>query len=858
MKLHTIAFSITALFLASAVVSQSPNDIAPTPQSTQVPGSGHGLPGQKAGTEQWLVQFKKRSFNLLEFRKAMYANRPWKDVKPILDKIRAQMLVDQAPFKEAVEKLGGRVYIQYWIVNAAAVEIPHAKLAELRKLANVTRVDPNLPCMPAIKIATNGVNHNSDAVNLLGFKGKGVATAIVDTGLDSLCGTKGRPHRTFYEDGNLSKRNRLLANLAAGSMPADNAHSHGTGVAGIVAGGNWGTTNADHGHAPHADFVGYSISNSSGGNSSLATMAKAWQWVARDAAKYNIKTANNSYHGSPDPLNVSQQALDSAALNADVMIVVAAGNTGARTTSSLSCANGLAVAAVNATTHAVASFSARGPMAGDTQRFYPDIAACGVGTIMPRNDSTNANYIGSGTSMASPQVCGAATLIRAQVTTLKADETKAILLAAAFDISDKNKTAPYNTRNAYGLGLLKDDAAMKLARNSSGHGRATVTTASKTWQKSVAVTKGKTYRAVAAWMRQTMTSKLWSNLDVEILSGTTVIARSNTPRNLYEGAIFLAPATGNVTFRVTGTFIELGKQEFAWAFTEGFGPPVQSEYSTFGSACNSGPQGCTQCDSRNWTQKLAAKTTTATKIGILGYGYPQMNPCGIDLYASARSSAVDVTIAIQEYDSSTGRPGKVLASGKVRIGTTAGTYHAKLSPNITLKGGGVFFVTFDNSEKLNLPVASSGATIAHAEFNGSWSGIIANTAWQYRFHCDRGLMPPVLSAAGKPTLGTSINVNLSDAPGSVPAIFVLGASNTKWGTINLPLTYAAPCQLLVSPDIVTQLTTSALGTATVKLTVPNQNSVIGFLIFNQYLISDATRPLGVIVSNGGQGKVGQY
>ena len=399
---------------------------------------------------------------------------------------------------------------------------------------------------------------------------------------------------------------------------------------------------------------------------------------------------------------------------------------------------------------------------------------------------------------------------------------------------------------------------MKLARNSSGHGRATVTTASKTWQKSVAVTKGKTYRAVAAWMRQTMTSKLWSNLDVEILSGTTVIARSNTPRNLYEGAIFLAPATGNVTFRVTGTFIELGKQEFAWAFTEGFGPPVQSEYSTFGSACNSGPQGCTQCDSRNWTQKLAAKTTTATKIGILGYGYPQMNPCGIDLYASARSSAVDVTIAIQEYDSSTGRPGKVLASGKVRIGTTAGTYHAKLSPNITLKGGGVFFVTFDNSEKLNLPVASSGATIAHAEFNGSWSGIIANTAWQYRFHCDRGLMPPVLSAAGKPTLGTSINVNLSDAPGSVPAIFVLGASNTKWGTINLPLTYAAPCQLLVSPDIVTQLTTSALGTATVKLTVPNQNSVIGFLIFNQYLISDATRPLGVIVSNGGQGKVGQY
>ena len=119
-------------------------------------------------------------------------------------------------------------------------------------------------------------------------------------------------------------------------------------------------------------------------------------------------------------------------------------------------------------------------------------------------------------------------------------------------------------------------------------------------------------------------------------------------------------------------------------------------------------------------------------------------------------------------------------------------------------------------------------------------------------------MPPVLSAAGKPTLGTSINVNLSDAPGSVPAIFVLGASNTKWGTINLPLTYAAPCQLLVSPDIVTQLTTSALGTATVKLTVPNQNSVIGFLIFNQYLISDATRPLGVIVSNGGQGKVGQY
>ena len=56
---------------------------AQTPTSVE-PAVGHGLPGRKPGTEQWLVQFRKRSFDVSQFRRAMHQGQPWAAVAKIL------------------------------------------------------------------------------------------------------------------------------------------------------------------------------------------------------------------------------------------------------------------------------------------------------------------------------------------------------------------------------------------------------------------------------------------------------------------------------------------------------------------------------------------------------------------------------------------------------------------------------------------------------------------------------------------------------------------------------------------------------------------------------------------------------
>ena len=103
-----------------------------------------------------------------------------------------------------------------------------------------------------------------------------------------------------------------------------------------------------------------------------------------------------------------------------------------------------------------------------------------------------------------------------------------------------------------------------------------------------------------------------------------------------------------------------------------------------------------------------------------------------------------------------------------------------------------------------------------------------------------------------------VDVTLENAPGSAAAMFLIGLSNTKWGTVPLPLTYAPMCQLLVAPDFAAAMSTSALGTVSVRLAVPNRQDLIGIVFFNQFLVANNVNSIGVISSNGGRGKIGEF
>ncbi len=867
---------VLSLCLVSGLAAQGVpgNDGVALPVPAQQ-AERHGLPGRIPGTERWIVHFRTRSFTLDAFRKAIYAGRPDAEVQAIIRDMEARVKKDQAAFEAKVRSLGGEVVVQWWLINACAIDIPFAKLGEIRDFAGVTRVEPDEEWEPLIKTATNSLNHNADAVQAKGIKGTGVATAIVDTGQDSNMNNSGRPHRTYFRNGNINNKtgggiggSRLLANIKVGLMSPDDVHGHGTGVASIAAGANWGTTAADHGHAYDAGIVGFSIANNVRGSSSTTTITSAWQQVAANRTKYNIVSANNSYSGSPDPLNAAQKALDSAAYNADIMICVAGGNSGPSTRGSQSAANGLAVAAVYPNTHRVASFSSRGPLYLDSQRYYPDIAACGVSTVMARRNLETSNYIASGTSMASPQVCGAATLIRGAVKTLKADETKAILLASALDISAKNPKSPYNSRNAYGMGLLRDDAALAIARSSLAHRRGSVTSTKRTWTWPMPVVAGKFYAVAIAWHRTVMTSKSWSNLDLEILDGTTVVGSSKTPRNLYEVAKFRARRTGGYVIRVTATTLQGSTQPFGMAFTQAAAAPIPGTYATFGLGCKGTGKGGggPVCASLNQTSPtLNSRVGLASnRIFAMRVKAPtNMSVTGFQIYCQYTSA---VTLPTYIYASSGTKPATTPArTSSMKVSTTPGWATTVFTSPYNVSAGTTFYIAY-RSPSVGYrfrPIVTTGVKGTHFWNGPSWSGPWTTQFWKWRVNCSSstGGAIPVLSATGVPEIGKPWTAKLSFARPSTVALLFTGFSNTKWGAIPLPFDMsvlgAKGCKLLTSGDIILPKPVLSSGAASGTLPFPNLKVLVGVRFWQQWLVVDKpANNFGMVVTNGGAGKVG--
>lgn len=539
------------------------------------------IAGVKAGTESWVVHFAERPFGLDALREEMLGARNPEVVKSIVQDLEAKMQAHQKNFCADVVALGGTVTHQWWIVNAACIEIAPDKLDTIRAMQNVARLDPNIEVFPAIKTATNASNHNSDALNSAGVTGNGVACAIIDTGQDSNMNGTGKPHITYSRLGSTTVT-RLVKNVALGSMSADDVHGHGTGVASISAGWKWNTTQADNGHAYNANIVGYAIANNTGGSSSTAVMATAYQTAAADAASFKIVATNLSYSGSSSVTDVANLAADSAALNADLLNATAAGNFGTNVNSSLTNLNGLSVGAVAENTHTLASFSSRGVQGG---RLFPNMCANGVSTDMAARNNESGNYIADGTSMASPQVCGAATLIRGANAALKADETRAILLASTE--ANPGSGAGLNSTGT-GAGYLQDDVAYQVATTASLHGRATLTNTTTSWTRNIAVQSGQRVQIAIAWNRLnvTATGTTWSNLTLQLRRGTTVLASSTTASNLEEFIRYTPTATETLNVYVTlvGSVVGGSSQVFGWA-THGVRLPVAGTYTLYGTGC---------------------------------------------------------------------------------------------------------------------------------------------------------------------------------------------------------------------------------------------------------------------------------
>ncbi|MCA9796884.1 MAG: S8 family peptidase [Candidatus Eremiobacteraeota bacterium] len=299
----------------------------------------------------------------------------------------------------------------------------------------------------------------------MGITGKGVGVAVIDTGV--------------YPHPDLGDRLVAFKDYVNGRDGVDNAYDdngHGSHCAGLVGGDGSKADGRFKGPAFEASIIGVKVLDGVGGGQ-MSNVVKGIQWAIKHKDDYNIRVMSLSL-GAGSNLkeddDIVAQAIQ-AALDADIVPVVAAGNSGPAKftigTPGISSA-ALTVGAYddkNTADHGddtMAFFSSRGPTTRD-KNVKPDIAAPGVQMVSFRSpgssiDHADVTKLGayyvllSGTSMATPVTAGVVALVRQANPELSARQVMDILKETADPMADTKAILA-------GHGLVDPAAAVRKA-----------------------------------------------------------------------------------------------------------------------------------------------------------------------------------------------------------------------------------------------------------------------------------------------------------------------------------------------------------------------------------------------------------
>jgi subtilisin family serine protease len=291
-----------------------------------------------------------------------------------------------------------------------------------------------------------------------GFTGKGVTVAVLDTGIDAT-------HPDFA--GRIADNQNFT-----GEKDLDDKNGHGTHVASTIAGSGSAANGKYRGVAPDATLVIGKVCEANGCPESA--ILKGMEWAARDKKAQVINLSLGGPNSEEiDPL---EAAIDKLTAETGVLFVVAAGNDGPSPESVGSPSTADAALSVGAVGKKDddAFYSSRGPRFQDGA-IKPEIAAPGSGIVAAKAKNADLEPIdksytmGSGTSMATPHVTGAAALLAQQRPGWRAAELKSTLVSSAepvkldinavgagrVDVARAITQDVFATTNALNLGLQR-------------------------------------------------------------------------------------------------------------------------------------------------------------------------------------------------------------------------------------------------------------------------------------------------------------------------------------------------------------------------------------------------------------------
>jgi serine protease AprX len=358
---------------------------------------------------------------------------------------------DAGAARDAVVAAGGTVELDLSIIGAVSAVVDSAALATLQS-------DPALTVVPDSTVhPTSGSFDDPDnAVDEQGLDpqlraiglgadwsltaGKGVGVALVDTGVADTPDLHG---------------SRLVRSPDfSGEGDGIDRYGHGTFMAGLIAGDGTASEAGPKQHigvAPAATLVSVKVAGRDG-STTISRVIAGIGWVVTHVDRYHIGVLNLSF-GVDAPMNYTENPLAAAveaAWATGVTVVVSAGNEGTHVTSPGDDPYVLTVGSVNTLGTPSTSDDYVPTWSGhQTFRQYskPNVAAPGVSVISlrapgstvdnahPGSRVASAYFRGSGTSMSTAVVSGAAAVLLSHHPLATPDDIKGAMADGAVTIN---------------------------------------------------------------------------------------------------------------------------------------------------------------------------------------------------------------------------------------------------------------------------------------------------------------------------------------------------------------------------------------------------------------------------------------
>ena len=202
-----------------------------------------------------------------------------------------------------------------------------------------------------------------------------------------------------------------------------------------------------------------------------------------------------------------------------------------------------------------------------------------------------------------------------------------------------------------------------------------------------------------------------------------------------------------------------------------------------------------------------------------------------------------------------------IASTTITVGPTPGFYRATFNSPVAVNG--TCFLGVDSSAQTvylsSLTTGSSFLSYSRTSPTAAWTLSLLRSSWIVNCVQAPQYQVPALELSALPLLGTTYNVALTRALPATQAVLLSGLSDTSFQGTPLPaaLPFAPGCNILVAPDALNSVVTSATGTASAPIVVPNSPSLSGFTAFHQWVVLDAAaNQAGLVVSNASSVTVG--